>query len=57
VPSVDDLVRDVKEAVRAVLLDPTSSNGTMSTIYGLGKSSPVGPGLVKEVASMYIDTL
>jgi sphinganine-1-phosphate aldolase len=57
VPRVDDFIQDVKDSVRDVLLDPTSSKGTMTTVYGLGNSSPVGPGLVKEVACMFIDTL
>lgn len=57
VPRLDDLIQDIKASVRDVLQDPKSSNGTMTTIYGLGSTAVIGPGLVNEMASIFTESL
>ncbi|OBZ70801.1 Sphingosine-1-phosphate lyase [Grifola frondosa] len=56
VPMVDNLIADLKDAVRVAKLAP-SGKGTMVTLYGLGQSSPVGSTLVGHVAAAFLDTL
>ena len=57
VPKVEEFVQDVKEAVRDVLLHPESSKGSMTSIYGLGQTPVIGDGLVKEMATIFTETL
>ncbi|GAA5864026.1 hypothetical protein JCM1840_000671 [Sporobolomyces johnsonii] len=57
VPAVDDFLRDLRTAVDEVKAMEASGGGSMVTLYGLGSSSAVGPGLVEEMASRYMDVL
>lgn len=57
IPVIDDLVADLKAAVRDVLTNPESSKGTMTTIYGLGSTPVVGPGLVSQMVNIFVETL
>ncbi|TFK79129.1 PLP-dependent transferase [Polyporus arcularius HHB13444] len=56
VPVVDNLIADLKDAVREAKLAP-SGKGTMVMLYGLGKSSPVGSTMVGHIAEAFLDTL
>ncbi|GAA5968880.1 hypothetical protein JCM3765_005823 [Sporobolomyces pararoseus] len=57
VPAVDDLLRDLRTAVDEVKAMDKAGGGSMVTLYGLGSGSPIGPGLVEEMASRYMDVL
>ncbi|KAM0789660.1 hypothetical protein ACM66B_000462 [Microbotryomycetes sp. NB124-2] len=57
VPAVDDLLKDLRKAVDEVKVLDKPGDGSMVTLYGLGSSSAVGPGLVEEMASRYMDVL
>lgn len=57
IPHIEELVADIKAAIRDVLQDPESTKGTMTTIYGLGSTAVVGPGLVSQMASIFTETL
>ncbi|GAA5853991.1 hypothetical protein JCM5353_001385 [Sporobolomyces roseus] len=57
VPAVDDLLRDLRTAVDEVKEMDKAGGGSMVTLYGLGSGSPIGPGLVEEMASRYMDVL
>lgn len=54
--AVDTFVEDLKACVEEARKAP-NGKGTMVTLYGLGSSSPVGPTLVGEVASIFLDML
>jgi sphinganine-1-phosphate aldolase len=56
VPVVDTFISDLKSAVKESRNKP-AKQGTMASLYGLGSSSAVGPSLVGEVATRFIDTL
>lgn len=56
VPVVDAFIADLKDSVQEAKLAP-SGKGSMVAVYGLGKSSPVGPEMVGELAATFIDTL
>ncbi|TEB10259.1 sphinganine-1-phosphate aldolase [Coprinellus micaceus] len=56
VPVVDAFIADLKDAVQEAKLAP-SGTGSMVAVYGLGKSSAVGPEMVGELAASFIDTL
>lgn len=55
-PLVDTFIADLKDSVQEAKLTP-SGKGTMVMLYGLGTSSAVGPDMVSEVATMFLDTL
>ncbi|GAA5881722.1 hypothetical protein JCM3774_005968 [Rhodotorula dairenensis] len=57
VPVIDDLLRDLRTAVDEVKQTYESGKGGMVTMYGLGSSSAIGPGLVGEMAVRYMDVL
>ncbi|GAA5914135.1 hypothetical protein JCM6882_004933 [Rhodosporidiobolus microsporus] len=57
VPAVPDFLRDLRIAVDQVKEEEEEGKGSMVMLYGLGSSSAVGPGLVEELASRYIDVL
>merc|ERR1719487_3081990 len=57
VNAVDDLLRDLRTAVDEVKATSESGKGGMVTMYGLGSSSAIGPGLVGEMAVRYMDVL
>ncbi|CAL1706333.1 unnamed protein product [Somion occarium] len=56
VSHVDEFIADLKDAVREAKLRP-SGKGTMVTLYGLGQSNAVGPTMVGQVATAFLDTL
>ncbi|KAM0749297.1 PLP-dependent transferase [Meredithblackwellia eburnea MCA 4105] len=57
VPVVSEFLRDLRIAVDETMSRETKGTGSMVTLYGLGSSSAVGPGLVEELASRYMDVL
>ncbi len=72
VPAVDQFIADLKDSVKEAKIAP-SGNGTMVSLYGmlkgilfgfnsiffvgLGRSSAVGPELVGEIATAFLDAL
>ncbi|CEH16712.1 plp-dependent transferase [Ceraceosorus bombacis] len=56
VPVVDDFISDLKASVKEARTR-SAQPGSMAVLYGLGASSAIGPGLVTEMASRFIDTL
>ncbi|RDB16698.1 Sphingosine-1-phosphate lyase [Hypsizygus marmoreus] len=56
VSMVDTFIADLKDAVKEAKVAP-SGKGTMVALYGLGKSSAVGPTMVGELATAFLDTL
>ncbi|KAG2016389.1 glutamate decarboxylase [Coprinopsis cinerea AmutBmut pab1-1] len=56
VPLVDQFIADLKDAVREAKVSP-SGQGTMVALYGLGNSSAVGPDMVGELATAFLDAL
>lgn len=57
VPIVSELLSDLKDCVSKAGKDSKGPKGSMAMLYGLGSSSAVGPALVGEMASRFIDTL
>ncbi|ORY89596.1 pyridoxal phosphate-dependent transferase [Leucosporidium creatinivorum] len=57
VPVVSDFLRDLRIAVDEVKASTEKGKGSMVMLYGLGSSSAVGPGLVEQLASRYMDVL
>lgn len=58
VPVVDEFLSDLKDCVRQASASSSSAaKGSMAQLYGLGSSSAVGPALVTELATRFIDTL
>ncbi|PPQ83056.1 hypothetical protein CVT24_012008 [Panaeolus cyanescens] len=55
-PIVDNFIADLKDAVREAKVAPSGS-GTMVSLYGLGNSSVVGPEMVGELATAFLDAL
>ncbi|KAI0786642.1 PLP-dependent transferase [Abortiporus biennis] len=55
-PNVDVFIADLKDSIREARLNP-SGKGYMVSLYGLGESSAVGPAMVGELASTFLDTL
>ncbi|KAF9010763.1 pyridoxal phosphate-dependent transferase [Cyathus striatus] len=53
---VDQFIADLKDAVKEAKVAP-SGKGTMVSLYGLGNSSAVGPSLVGELATAFLDAL
>lgn len=56
VPVVDEFVADLKEAVANSRTKPAQP-GTMATVYGLGQSTAVGPMLIGDMATRFVDLL
>ncbi|KAH7889086.1 pyridoxal phosphate-dependent transferase [Phlebopus sp. FC_14] len=56
IPLVDTFIADLKASVKEAKMAPTGK-GTMVALYGLGNSSAVGPTMVGEVATIFLDTL
>ncbi|KAJ7077267.1 pyridoxal phosphate-dependent transferase [Mycena belliarum] len=52
----DEFIADLKDAVKEAKLSP-SGKGTMVAVYGLGNSSAVGPAMVGQLATAFLDTL
>lgn len=57
VTAVDDLVNALKDGVQASKANTGSTKGDLVTLYGLGSSSAIGPGLVGDLAKRYLDVL
>lgn len=55
-PVVDAFIADLKDAVREAKVSPSGS-GTMVAVYGLGNSSAVGPDMVGQLATAFLDAL
>ncbi|KAJ7899067.1 pyridoxal phosphate-dependent transferase [Mycena leptocephala] len=56
VDRVDVFIADLKDSVREAKVLP-SGKGTMVAVYGLGNSSAVGPAMVGQLATAFLDTL
>ncbi|GLB37008.1 putative PLP-dependent transferase [Lyophyllum shimeji] len=56
VSMVDTFIADLKDAVKEAKVAP-SGKGTMVALYGLGQSSAVGPSMVGQLATAFLDTL
>ncbi|KAF8893548.1 pyridoxal phosphate-dependent transferase [Infundibulicybe gibba] len=56
VTMVDTFIADLKDAVRDAKIAP-SGEGTMVAVYGLGNSSVVGPDMVGQLATAFLDAL
>ncbi|KAF8658238.1 hypothetical protein AX16_002015 [Volvariella volvacea WC 439] len=56
VSMVDVFLADLKDAVKEAKVAP-SGKGTMVSLYGLGRSSVVGPSMVGELATAFLDAL
>ncbi|KAI0339920.1 PLP-dependent transferase [Trametopsis cervina] len=56
VPIIDTFIADLKDSVREAKSSP-SVGGQMVRLYGLGKSTAVGPNIVGRVAALFLDTL
>ncbi|KAJ3512940.1 hypothetical protein NLJ89_g3237 [Agrocybe chaxingu] len=56
VPLVDQFIADLKDSVHVAKLSPTGK-GSMVSVYGLGNSSAVGPEMVGQLASAFLDAL
>ncbi|KAJ7141450.1 pyridoxal phosphate-dependent transferase [Mycena epipterygia] len=56
VDKVEQFIADLKDAVKSAKLEP-SGKGTMVAVYGLGNSSAVGPAMVGQLATAFLDTL
>ncbi|TFK44145.1 PLP-dependent transferase [Crucibulum laeve] len=53
---VDTFIADLKDSVKEAKVAP-SGKGTMVSLYGLGNSSPVGPSMVGQLATAFLDAL
>ncbi|KAF8907824.1 pyridoxal phosphate-dependent transferase [Gymnopilus junonius] len=56
VPLVDQFIEDLKDSVREAKVSPTGK-GSMVAVYGLGNSSAVGPEMVGQLASAFLDAM
>ncbi|KAF8624627.1 hypothetical protein AX15_005781 [Amanita polypyramis BW_CC] len=56
VGNVENFIADLKDSVREAKMTP-SGKGLMVSVYGLGNSSPVGPAMVGELATAFLDAL
>ncbi|KAG0142911.1 hypothetical protein CROQUDRAFT_81635 [Cronartium quercuum f. sp. fusiforme G11] len=57
VPAIDGLIIDLKAGIEKVKTESGETKGDMVTLYGLGSSSSIGPGLVADLAKRYLDVL
>ncbi|KAF8187467.1 pyridoxal phosphate-dependent transferase [Pholiota molesta] len=55
-PLVDQFIADLKDSVREAKIAPTGK-GSMVAVYGLGNSSAVGPDMVGQLASAFLDAM
>jgi sphinganine-1-phosphate aldolase len=56
VQAIDDLIRDLKEAVKEVKADPEGTKGASVAVYGTS-SSVAGTGVIEEVLAGYLDAI
>ncbi|KAJ7772728.1 pyridoxal phosphate-dependent transferase [Mycena maculata] len=56
VDKVDMFIEDLKDAVKEAKMQPTGK-GSMVAVYGLGNSSAVGPAMVGQLATAFLDTM
>nr|GAT58568.1 sphinganine-1-phosphate aldolase [Mycena chlorophos] len=52
----EEFIADLKDAIKETKVQP-SGEGTMVRLYGLGKSSAVGPAMVTQLASAFVDAM
>ncbi|KAF7321892.1 Sphinganine-1-phosphate aldolase [Mycena kentingensis (nom. inval.)] len=52
----EEFIADLKDSIREAKLEP-SGQGTMVAVYGLGNSSAVGPAMVTQLATAFIDAM
>ncbi|KAH7903389.1 hypothetical protein BJ138DRAFT_1168199 [Hygrophoropsis aurantiaca] len=57
IPLVPTFLADLKASVEEVKAASAGGSGSMVRLYGLGKSSAVGPTMVRELAASFLDTL
>jgi len=55
-PLVDQFIADLKDSVKEARIAP-SGKGSMVAVYGLGNSSAVGPEMVGQLASAFLDAM
>ncbi|KAF8893520.1 hypothetical protein BD779DRAFT_1506706 [Infundibulicybe gibba] len=53
---MDTFIADIKDAVKDAKVAP-SGEGTMVAVYGLGNSSAVGPDMVGQLATAFLDAM
>ncbi|KAJ7072019.1 pyridoxal phosphate-dependent transferase [Mycena amicta] len=51
-----EFIADLKDSIREAKLEP-SGQGSMVRLYGVGKSTAVGPQMVTRLATMFLDTM
>ncbi|KAK0448712.1 pyridoxal phosphate-dependent transferase [Armillaria borealis] len=56
VTMADTFIADLKDSIKEAKLNP-SGKGTMVALYGLGNSSAVGPSMVRQLATAFLDTM
>ncbi|KAF7428001.1 hypothetical protein PC9H_007219 [Pleurotus ostreatus] len=56
VSMVDNFIADLKDSVKEAKISP-SGKGSMVALYGLGNSSAVGPSMVGQLATAFLDAL
>ncbi|KAK0476839.1 sphinganine-1-phosphate aldolase [Armillaria novae-zelandiae] len=56
VTMADTFIADLKDSIKEAKLNP-SGQGTMVALYGLGNSSAVGPSMVRQLATAFLDTM
>lgn len=56
VPVIDELLKDIHDAVEILKKDPTAGNGSVSAIYGTAASVP-DRSIIKEVTHGFLDGL
>ncbi|KAJ6498960.1 pyridoxal phosphate-dependent transferase [Mycena sanguinolenta] len=56
VDRIDMFIADLKDSVQEAKVQP-EGKGSMVAVYGLGKSSAVGPAMVGQLATVFLDTM
>lgn len=56
VTMADTFIADLRDSIKEAKLNP-SGKGTMVALYGLGNSSTVGPSMVRQLATAFLDTM
>ncbi|KAK0240742.1 pyridoxal phosphate-dependent transferase [Armillaria nabsnona] len=56
VTMADTFIADLQDSIEEAKLNP-SGKGTMVALYGLGNSSAVGPSMVRQLATAFLDTM
>ncbi|KAH8928633.1 PLP-dependent transferase [Atractiella rhizophila] len=56
VPVVDEFLQDLRDCIDEVKASPISK-GTMTTLYGMGSTTAVGPVVLEEICTRYLDVV